>query len=148
MRDFSIDLVWVKLQMAIAAVGGWLGYFVGGVDGLMTALLVLMVMDYVTGVMCAVIDRELSSSVGFRGIFKKVLILMLVGVAHIVDLHVVRSGEALRSAVICFYLSNEGVSVLENAGHLGLPIPEKLKAILAQLHDRIEEPDETEDGGE
>ena len=148
MRDFSIDLVWAKLQMAIAAVGGWLGYFVGGVDGLMTALLVLMVMDYVTGVMCAVIDRELSSSVGFRGIFKKVLILMLVGVAHIVDLHVVRSGEALRSAVICFYLSNEGVSVLENAGHLGLPIPEKLKAILAQLHDRIEEADETEDGGE
>ena len=148
MRDFSIDLVWAKLQMAIAAVGGWLGYFVGGVDGLMTALLVLMVMDYVTGVMCAVIDRELSSSVGFRGIFKKVLILMLVGVAHIVDLHVVRSGEALRSAVICFYLSNEGVSVLENAGHLGLPIPEKLKGILAQLHDRMEEPDETEDGGE
>ena len=148
MRDFSIDLVWAKLQMAIAAVGGWLGYFVGGVDGLMTALLVLMVMDYVTGVMCAVIDRELSSSVGFRGIFKKVLILMLVGVAHIVDLHVVRSGEALRSAVICFYLSNEGVSVLENAGHLGLPIPEKLKGILAQLHDRIEEADETEDGGE
>ena len=126
MRDFSIDLVWAKLQMAIAAVGGWLGYFVGGVDGLMTALLVLMVMDYVTGVMCAVIDRELSSSMGFRGIFKKVLILMLVGVAHIVDLHVVQSGEALRSAVICFYLSNEGVSVLENAGHLGLPIPEKL----------------------
>lgn len=124
MRDFSIDLVWAKLQMAIAAVGGWLGYFVGGVDGLMTALLVLMVMDYVTGIMCAVIDRELSSSVGFRGIFKKVLILMLVSVAHIVDLHVVRSGEALRSAVICFYLSNEGVSVLENAGHLGLPIPE------------------------
>ncbi len=148
MRDFSIDLVWAKLQMAIAAVGGWLGYFVGGVDGLMTALLILMVMDYVTGVMCAVIDRELSSSVGFRGIFKKVLILMLVGVAHIVDLHVVRSGEALRSAVICFYLSNEGVSVLENAGHLGLPIPEKLKGILAQLHDRIEEADETEDGGE
>ena len=148
MRDFSIDLVWAQLQMAIAAVGGWLGYFVGGVDGLMTAMLVLMVMDYVTGIMCAVIDRELSSSVGFRGIFKKVLILMLVGVAHIVDLHVVRSGEALRSAVICFYLSNEGVSVLENAGHMGLPIPEKLKAILAQLHDRMEEPDETEDGGE
>ena len=148
MRNFSIDLVWARLQVAITAVGGWLGYFVGGVDGLMTALFVLMVLDYVTGVMCAVIDRELSSSVGFRGIFKKVLILMLVGVAHIVDLHVVQSGEALRSAVICFYLSNEGVSVLENAGHLGLPIPEKLKAILAQLHDRIEEPDGTEDGCE
>ena len=148
MRNFAIDLVWARLQVAITAVGGWLGYFVGGVDGLMTALLVLMVLDYVTGVMCAVIDRELSSSVGFRGIFKKVLILMLVGVAHIVDLHVVGTGEALRSAVICFYLSNEGVSVLENAGHLGLPIPEKLKAILAQLHDRMEEPEETKDGGQ
>lgn len=148
MRNFSIDLVWARLQVAITAVGGWLGYFVGGVDGLMTALFVLMVLDYVTGVMCAVIDRELSSSVGFRGIFKKVLILMLVGVAHIVDLHVVGTGEALRSAVICFYLSNEGVSVLENAGHLGLPIPEKLKAILAQLHDRMEEPEESKDGGQ
>ncbi len=148
MRNFSIDLVWARLQVAITAVGGWLGYFVGGVDGLMTALFVLMVLDYVTGVMCAVIDRELSSSVGFRGIFKKVLILMLVGVAHIVDLHVVGTGEALRSAVICFYLSNEGVSVLENAGHLGLPIPERLKAILAQLHDRMEEPEETKDGGQ
>lgn len=148
MRNFAIDLVWARLQVAITAVGGWLGYFVGGVDGLMTALFVLMVLDYVTGVMCAVIDRELSSSVGFRGIFKKVLILMLVGVAHIVDLHVVGTGEALRSAVICFYLSNEGVSVLENAGHLGLPIPEKLKAILAQLHDRMEEPEETKDGGQ
>ena len=148
MRDFSIDLVWAKIQGAITVIGGWLGYFLGGLDGLMIALVVFVILDYVTGIMCAVIDRELSSSVGFRGIFKKVLILMLVGVAHIVDLHVVRSGEALRSAVICFYLSNEGVSVLENAGHLGLPIPEKLKGILAQLHDRIEEADETEDGGE
>ena len=100
-------------------------------DGLLTALLILMSIDYVTGIMCAIVDRQLSSAVGFKGICKKVLILMLVGVAHIVDLHVVGTGEALRSAVICFYLSNEGVSVLENAGHLGLPIPEKLKAILA-----------------
>ena len=141
MRDFSIDLVWAKLQMAIAAVGGWLGYFVGGVDGLMTALLVLMVMDYVTGVMCAVIDRELSSSVGFRGIFKKVLILMLVGVANVVDIHIVGTGSALRSAVICFYLSNEGLSLLENAAHIGLPIPDKMKDVLAQLHGRTDEID-------
>ena len=147
MRDFSIDLVWAKLQMAIAAVGGWLGYFVGGVDGLMTALLVLMVMDYVTGIMCAINDRKLSSAVGFRGICRKVLIFVLVGVAHIVDLHVVGSGSALRGAVVCFYLSNEGVSMLENAAHLGLPIPEKLKAILEQLHDRESPaaPDDTTD---
>ena len=145
MRDFSIDLVWAKLQMAIAAVGGWLGYFVGGVDGLMTALLVLMVMDYVTGVMCAVIDRELSSSVGFRGIFKKVLIFALVGIGHIIDTQVIGTGSVLRTAVIFFYISNEGVSLIENAGHLGLPIPAKLKAVLEQLHDRAEKEDEHND---
>ena len=142
MRDFSIDLIWTKLQMTVTVLGGWLGYFIGGVDGLMTALIILMVLDYVTGIMCAIVDKQLSSAIGFKGIFKKVLIVMLVGVAHIVDLHVVGTGEALRSAVICFYLSNEGVSVLENAGRLGLPIPEKLKAILAQLHDKIPAGDE------
>ena len=136
MRDFSIDLIWAKIQMAIAAVGGWLGYFIGGVDGLMTALIVFVSLDYLTGVMCAVVDKKLSSEVGFRGIFKKVLIFMLVGVANILDVNVVGTGSALRSAVICFYLSNEGVSMIENAAHLGLPIPEKLKDILAQLHGR------------
>ena len=108
MRDFSIDIIWAKLQMAIAAVGGWLGYFLGGMDGLLTALLIFMAVDYVTGLMCAVADKKLSSSVGFKGICKKVLIIMLVGVAHIVDLHVVGTGNALRGAVVCFYLSNEG----------------------------------------
>ena len=136
MRNISIDLIWTKIQIAITSLGGVLGYFVGGMDGLLTALVILMVLDYVTGVMCAIVDKSLSSAIGFRGIFKKVLIFMLVGVAHILDLHVVGTGEALRSAVICFYLSNEGVSLLENAGHLGLPIPEKLKAILAQLHEK------------
>ena len=146
MRDFTIDLIWTKLQMAVTVLGGWLGYFIGGVDGLMTALIILMALDYVTGIMCAIVDKQLSSAIGFKGIFKKVLIVMLVGVAHIVDLHVVGTGEALRSAVICFYLSNEGVSVLENAGHLGLPIPEKLKAILAQLHDKLPETTDKGDG--
>ncbi len=127
MRSFSVELIWTKLQLAFAAIGGWLGYFVGGVDGLMIALIIFVALDYVTGVMCAITDRKLSSAVGFKGIFKKVLIFMLVGVANIVDVHVVGSGSALRSAVICFYLSNEGVSMLENAAHLGLPVPAKLK---------------------
>ena len=146
MRNFSIDIVWAKIQMAAAAIGGWLGYFLGGMDGLMIALIVFMALDYITGLMCAVIDKKLSSAVGFKGICKKVLIMMLVGVAHIVDLHVVGTGQALRSAVICFYLSNEGVSVLENAGHLGLPIPEKLKDILAQLHNRSDKDNTTNPG--
>lgn len=147
MRDFSIDIIWAKLQMAIAAVGGWLGYFLGGMDGLLTALLIFMAVDYVTGLMCAVADKKLSSSVCFKGICKKVLIIMLVGVAHIVDLHVVGTGNALRGAVVCFYLSNEGVSLLENAAHLGLPIPEKMKSILAQLHNRIDDTTTDQGGG-
>nr|DAL98744.1 MAG TPA: holin [Caudoviricetes sp.] len=142
MRNFSIDIVWAKVQMAFTVIGGWIGYFVGGVDGLMTALLIFMVLDYVTGLMCAIADKKLSSSVGFKGICKKVLIIMLVGVAHVVDFHVVGTGDALRSAVVCFYLSNEGVSMLENAAHLGLPVPDKLKGILAQLHGRMDEQQE------
>ena len=130
MRDFSIDLIWAKVQIAITALGGWLGYFLGGMDGLMIALIVLMTLDYVSGVMCAIIDKKLSSAVGFKGICKKV------GVAHIIDLHVVGTGSALRGAVICFYMSNEGLSLLENAAHIGLPIPDKLRDILSQLHDK------------
>ena len=136
MRDFTIDLIWAKIQAAITVIGGWLGYFLGGLDGLMIALVIFVVLDYVTGIMCAIADKKLSSSVGFKGICRKVLIFLLVGVAHIVDLHVVGSGSVLRGAVVCFYLSNEGVSMFENAAHLGLPVPEKLKVILEQLHDR------------
>jgi len=147
MRDFSVDLIWAKIQMAISVVGGWIGYFVGGIDGLMTALLVFMILDYVTGLMCAIADKQLSSRIGFRGIFKKILIIMLVGVAHIVDLYVVKSGNALRSAVVCFYLSNEGVSLLENASHLGLPVPDKLKNILGQLHNRDEKTEQNTGDG-
>ena len=136
MRDFTIDLIWAKIQAAVTVIGGWMGYFLGGLDGLMIALVIFVVLDYVTGIMCAIADKKLSSSVGFKGICRKVLIFLLVGVAHIVDLHVVGSGSVLRGAVVCFYLSNEGVSMLENAAHLGLPVPEKLKVILEQLHDR------------
>ena len=136
MNNFSIHLIWAKIQIAITAVGGWLGYFVGGLDGLLIALLVFVVLDYITGVMCAIADRELSSAVGFKGICRKILIFALVGVGHVLDTHVVGTGSALRSAVICFYLSNEGVSLLENASHLGLPVPEKLKEVLSQLHNK------------
>ena len=136
MRDFSIDIIWAKIQVAITAVGGWIGWFLGGVDGMLIALIVLMALDYISGVMCAIEDKKLSSAVGFKGIAKKVLILMLVGVANVLDVNVVGGGAVLRGAVICFYLSNEGLSLLENAAYLGLPIPEKLKNILAQLHER------------
>ena len=129
---------WNTIQLIFSAVGGWLGYFLGGCDGLLYALIAFVVIDYITGVMCAIINRELSSAVGFKGIFLKVLIFLLVGIANIIDVQVIGTGAVLRTAVIFFYISNEGVSLLENAGHLGLPIPEKIKTVLEQLHDRAE----------
>lgn len=129
---------WNSIQFVFTMVGGWLGYFLGGFDGLLYALIVFMAVDYITGVMCAVSDKKLSSAVGFKGIFRKVLILMLVGIANLLDVQVIGTGAVLRTAVIFFYLSNEGVSLLENVAYLGLPIPEKLKEILVQLHDRAE----------
>ena len=132
---------WNTIQLLFAGIGGWLGYFLGDCDGLLYALLAFVVIDYITGIMCAVVDKKLSSAVGFKGIFKKVLIFALVGVGHILDTRVIGTGSVLRTAVIFFYLSNEGISLLENAGHLGLPIPKKLKSILEQLHDRSEKED-------
>ena len=129
---------WNTIQLVFAAVGGWLGYFLGGCDGLLYALVAFVAIDYITGVMCAISDKTLSSEVGFRGICRKVLIFLLVGIGNIIDVQVLGSPGVLRTAVIFFYLSNEGVSLIENAAHLGLPVPDKLKAVLEQLHDRAE----------
>ena len=130
--------IWTWIQVALAAVGGFLGWFLGGMDGMLYALIAFVVIDYITGVMCAVVDKKLSSEVGFKGIFKKVLIFVMVGIANILDGQIIGTGSVLRTAAVFFYISNEGVSLLENAGHIGLPIPQKLKAVLAQLHDRAE----------
>lgn len=127
---------WNTIQLAFAAVGGWLGYFLGGCDGLLYALIAFVAIDYITGVMCAISDKTLSSEVGFRGICRKVLIFLLVGIGNIIDVQVLGSPGVLRTAVIFFYLSNEGVSLLENAAHLGLPVPDTIKTVLEQLHDR------------
>ena len=132
---------WNMIQIAFAAIGGWLGWFLGGCDGLLYALIAFAVVDYITGVMCAIADQKLSSEVGFKGICRKVLIFALVGVANVLDVNVIGTGSILRTAIIFFYISNEGISLLENAGHLGLPIPDKLKSILEQLHDRAEKED-------
>lgn len=129
---------WNMIQFLFAGIGGWLGYFLGGCDGLLIALLLFVITDYITGVMCAIADKKLSSAVGFKGICRKVLIFLLVGIANILDVQVIGTGSVLRTAVIFFYISNEGVSLLENAGHLGLPIPVKIKSVLEQLHDRAE----------
>ena len=134
---------WTTIKVLFAGVGGWLGWFLGGCDGLLYALLAFVAADYITGVMCAVADKKLSSAVGFKGICRKVLIFVLVGIGHILDAQVIGAGSVLRTAVIFFYLSNEGVSLMENAAHLGLPVPAKLKNVLEQLHDRAEKEDES-----
>lgn len=136
--------VWNWIQVALSALGGGIGWFLGGLDGFLYALIAFVVIDYITGVMCAIVDKKLSSNVGFRGIFRKVLIFVMVGIGNLIDTQLIGSGEALRTAVIFFYISNEGVSLLENAAHIGLPIPEKLKDVLAQLHNRTEEDKDTE----
>ena len=131
--------IWNWIQLALSAVGGAIGWFFGGLDGLIYALLVFVIADYITGVMCAIADKKLSSEVGFKGICKKVLIFVMVGIGHIMDTYLIGNGGVLRTAIIFFYCSNEGISMLENAGHLGLPIPAKLKDILELLHDRTED---------
>ena len=133
---------WNSIQAVFTVIGGWLGWFLGGCDGLIFALVIFAVLDYITGLMCAVNDHKLSSAVGFRGICRKALIFAMVGIGHVLDTQVIGTGSILRTAIVFFYLSNEGVSLLENAAHLGLPVPEKLKAVLEQLHDRAEKTDD------
>ena len=130
---------WTLVQTGFAAVGGWLGFFLGGSDGLLYALLIFIVIDYCTGVMSAVSDRRLSSAVGFRGLCRKVVTFMLVGIAQVLDVHVLDQPGVLRTAVIFWALANNGLSILENAAHLGLPVPEQLKTVLETLHDRSPE---------
>ena len=127
--------IWNWTQLSLAALGGFLGWFLGGYDGFLYALIAFVVLDYLLGVMCGIVEKHLSSDVGARGIFKKVVIFSLVGVAHIIDQNIIGDGGVIRTAVIFFYLSNEGISIIENATRLGLPIPEKLRDILEQLKD-------------
>lgn len=124
----------LNYKLIILSIGGVLGVFLGGMDGLIYALLAFSVIDYVTGIMCAIDKKELSSSVGFKGIARKIIIFSLVGVANILDVYILGHVGVLRAAVIFFYLSNEGISILENTSKLGLPVPEKLQNILQQLN--------------
>lgn len=142
MKEANIQRIWDWTRALFTALGAYLGAFVGGTDALLIALIVFMCLDYVTGVICAVMDRKLSSAVGFKGICRKLLIIALVGVANIVDASVLAADGVLRSAVICFYLSNEGLSILENAARAGLPVPQRLKNALTQLRGGDDDPGE------
>ena len=122
------------IQMIVTVMGGYIGYFLGGWDGFLYALVAFVIIDYITGLMVAVLEKRLSSEVGFRGIFKKVVLFSLVAVGHIVDSRLLQNEGVIRTAVIFFYLSNEGISILENTAKIGLPVPEKLKEVLSQLN--------------
>lgn len=126
------------IKFIFGAIGGFLGMFLGAFDDLFKALLIFIILDYLSGVICAIIEKDLSSEIGARGIAKKVFIILLVGIANVIDTAVIKSGEVVRDMIIFFYLANEGISILENAGRLGLPIPEKLKNTLEQLKDKSE----------
>lgn len=127
-----------------AFIGAIMGYLFGAWDGFILALIVFIVIDYVTGVISAVCSKKLSSSVGFHGILKKIFILLLVGIGNILD-GILGLGGVIRSAVIFFYIANEGVSIIENASNIGLPVPDKIQNILEQLKDEPDEEDNEND---
>ncbi len=127
--------IWNWTQTAFEAIGGLLGWYLGGLDGFLYALITFVVVDYITGVLRAIVEKKLSSRIGAHGIAKKVAIFLVVGIGHLIDTYLISgTGAPLRTAVIFFYIANEGVSLLENATAIGLPVPEKLKEVLAQLH--------------
>ena len=122
-------------RAVFAVVGGWIGWFLGGIDGLMYALIAFILVDYITGVTAAAVKRELSSEVGAKGIAKKVGELLLVGIGNVLDQQILKQGAAMRTLVIFFYVANEGLSILENLGRIGVPIPKPLKDFLKKLKD-------------
>jgi toxin secretion/phage lysis holin len=131
-RKYMKDVI-NTIQLIFTAIGGYIGWFLGGFDGLVYSLVAFVVIDYITGLMVAVLEKKVSSSIGFKGIFKKVLIFTFVGIGHIVDFHIIKDGSAVRTAVIFFYLSNEGLSIIENSVKVGLPMPEKLKEVFLTM---------------
>jgi toxin secretion/phage lysis holin len=122
------------ISILFTLLGSFFGWFLGGYDGFIYALVVFVTIDYITGVMLAVVDKKINSRIGFKGIFKKVLIFAMIGIANIADKNIICNGEAIRTAVIFFYLSNEGISIIENSVKIGLPVPEKLKNILETIN--------------
>lgn len=128
-----MDSVLDKCRIFLALIGGIGGWLLGGFDSLIYALIALVVLDYVTGVLLAIHNKKVSSEIGFKGISKKVMIFILVALGNIIDKHVMGSGSSLRTMLIMFYLSNESISIVENAGNIGLPLPKKLKEAMQKL---------------
>ncbi len=138
-KDEKMSKIQIIIDSIAGAVGAVLGFMYGEVTGLFWALIAFMALDYITGVVVAIIEKRLSSEVGFRGLAKKFLILVFVAVGHIADTYILGGTPAAMSAVMLFYMANEGISIIENAAALGLPVPKKLKDIMAQLKKESED---------
>ncbi|MBH5299840.1 holin [Corynebacterium silvaticum] len=132
----SVKAIWVAIQTGLAGVGAAIAAFLGGLDGLIYALLAFVIADYVTGVLAAISERRVSSAIGFKGISRKIVIFALIGLAHLLDVHIIGTPGVLRTATILFYLSNEGISLVENATRLGLPIPAQMRGALDVIANR------------
>lgn len=130
----------IYLDALGTAIGGLLGWYFGNPDGFFYTLLAFVVVDYLTGVLRAGVEGKLSSAIGFKGLVKKMMIFMMVGMAHTIDMNVLTEANGvIRTAVIFFYISNEGLSIIENAGVLGMPVPKRLKQAIQQLSDESED---------
>lgn len=134
---FETFLKWLSAEVCALTSLLW-----GGMDGLLFALLAVMCLDFATGLIVGGAQRKLNSEVCFRGLAKKMLILVMVALGHVLDAHIFGGSAAVcRSAVIGFYVANEGLSILENAGKLGMPFPKKLRQMLEQLKNEEDDDD-------
>lgn len=134
------------IKWFLTFLGTGLSWFIGRFDGIFYTLVAVVSADYITGILCAVYERKLSSEVGFKGLAKKVFIFALIGVANLIDLYILK-GELLRTVVCVYYIANEALSITENAIRLGLPVPRKLKDVLVQLKNKGEDEDGSIDKG-
>lgn len=123
-------------EVLVAFSGGILGWLFGGLDSLIYALIAFVIIDYVTGILLAFQKKKISSAIGFIGIAKKIMMFALIAVGNVIDQYVIKSGSTLRTMLIMFYLANEGISIIENAGSMGVPFPQKLKDAIQQLQEK------------
>lgn len=133
-RVIYLNEIWDLARAFFSLLGCYLSFTLGGLDKFLYALIFMMVIDYITGVINAIVEKKLNSDVGFKGILKKFMILVIVSIANVLDNVILDTHEVLRTSIIFFYMANEGISLLENASRIGLPVPDKIKQILEQLH--------------
>lgn len=134
------------IKIIIGGIGGALSWYLGDFNGLLYALIAFIIVDYITGIIVAFIQKQLSSKIGLKGLFKKITILFIIGIANLFDVYVIKSAPILRTTIAFYYMANEGLSILENSAILGLPIPKKLKEALKQLKKKGEEKYDSDEG--